>query len=94
MQALESAKKIRNHFAHNYFILNKGPYLKMTRSNEQVSDHEKIKYLFSNVDTILKISSRNDSLQKVKNSILKEINSDPKLFRGVSLQHFDSLLLK
>lgn len=91
---LEYSKKIRNHLAHSYFVLDEKPYLKMFSTNESLDDSEIISQLFEKVDNILKISSRNNILKRVKASIKKEIQSNTSKKSGISFLHFNSVLLK
>lgn len=96
INTLETCKKLRNHIAHNFFVLNKGPYLRMVDERiikkNNFSEEETIKHLFSILEKILKISSRGNILKKIKKEISEKIkNSDDP---HVKLSHLDCLLLK
>ncbi len=94
INALEVSKNLRNHIAHNSFVLNKGPYLKMVNKKDpkltDLNDEETIKYLFSNLEKILKISSRGKILIKIK----KEIKERLKAEEETNTNLIDCILLK
>lgn len=94
ISSLEYAKNIRNHLAHSYFVLDEKPYLKMCPPDDEMNDFEKLSFLFGKVDNILKISSRNNVLKRVKASIKKELKSKTSDNSNISFTHFSSSLLK
>ncbi len=88
---LEYSKRIRNHVAHNFFVLNKGPYLKMIQKSDIKkqnlnSEEENLKFLFSRLETILKINSRANPIKTLRKEIKKQ--------KYINLKHLDLTILK
>ncbi len=86
---LEYSRKIRNHVAHNFFVLNKGPYLKMIDKRKIMrnnwSEEDTIKFLFSNLENILKISGRGEIIKKIR----KQISNN----KNVNINNLDCTIL-
>ena len=92
INVLEYSKRLRNHVAHNFFVLNKGPYLRMVPNDKSGNtEQETIGLLFSNLENILKISSRGKVLLKDKKEIEKIINKDTS---KIKLSKINCMLLK
>lgn len=88
---LEYSKNIRNHVAHNFFVLNKGPYLRMVQKSDiskhgLKDDNSKIQFLFSKIESLLKINSRTHPVRTLR----KEIAKDDK----INLKHLDIMILE
>ena len=86
---LEYSRRIRNYLAHNFFVLDEKPYLEMmidsSKDNKLKTDEEKIEFLFSKLEILLRIHRRQHPIK----SVIEEIEEND----FINLDHLNILLI-